>query len=73
MLDLLQEATIAKQSGDTSLAKQLLSQALIQDPNNQDAWLLMSDVVTDVRLRRNCLERVLAINPGNIVASNSPG
>ena len=68
MLDLLQEATIAKQSGDTSLAKQLLSQALIQDPNNQDAWLLMSEVVSDVRLRRNCLERVLAINPGHIVA-----
>jgi|GEM_PF-2509738 len=68
MLDLLQEAMIAKQSGDTSLAKQLLSQALIQDPNNVDAWLLMSDVVSDVRLRRNCLERVLAINPGNINA-----
>jgi len=71
MLDLLQEAMIAKQSGDTSLAKQLLSQALIQDPNNQDAWLLMSEVVSDVRLRRNCLERVLAINPGNIVASKA--
>jgi len=71
MLDLLQEATIAKQSGDTSLAKQLLSQALIQDPNNQDAWLLMSEVVSNVRLRRNCLERVLAINPGNIVASKA--
>jgi hypothetical protein len=71
MLDLLQEATIAKQRGDTSLAKQLLSQALIQDPNDQDAWLLMSEVVSDVRLRRNCLERVLAINPGNIVASKA--
>jgi len=71
MLDLLQEAMIAKQSGDTSLAKQLLSQALIQDPNNVDAWLLMSDVVSDVRLRRNCLERVLAINPGNINAKTA--
>jgi hypothetical protein len=71
MSDLLHEATIAIQSGDTSLAKQLLSQALVQDPNNEYAWLLMSDVVSDVRLRRNCLERVLAINPENRVANSA--
>jgi hypothetical protein len=71
MSDLLHEATIAIQSGDTSLAKQLLSQALVQDPINEYAWLLMSDVVSDVRLRRNCLERVLAINPENRVANSA--
>src|SRR4030043_293190 len=71
MSDLLQDALSAMQKGDITLAKQLLSQALIQDPNNETAWMLMSEVVEDVRLRRNCLERVLAINPNNTVASTA--
>ncbi|OGN93813.1 MAG: hypothetical protein A2Z71_11695 [Chloroflexi bacterium RBG_13_50_21] len=71
MSDLLQEALSAEQRGDIALAKQLLSQALIQDPNNETAWMLMADAVDDVRLRRNCLERVLAINPYNFDASTA--
>jgi hypothetical protein len=71
MSDLLQEALSAEQRGDIALAKQLLSQALIQDPNNETAWMLMADAVDDVRLRRNCLERVLAINPHNFDASTA--
>src|SRR4030043_1841047 len=71
MSDLLQDALSAMKKGDITLAKQLLSQALIQDPNNETAWMLMSEVVEDVRLRRNCLERVLAINPNNTVASTA--
>jgi hypothetical protein len=71
MTDLLQEALIAKESGDLSLAKQLISQVLVQEPNNEAAWMLMSDVVGDVRLRRNCLERVLLINPDNNAASTA--
>ncbi len=71
MSDLLQEAQVAKQNGDISLAKQLISQALIQQPSNEAAWMLMSEVVEDVRLRRNCLERVLAINPKNAIASDA--
>ena len=69
MPDLLLQAMSAKHSGAIALAKQLLSQALIQDPNNEAAWMLMSEVVEDVKLRRNCLERVLAINPNNGAAS----
>lgn len=69
MSDLITLAMNAKQGGDITLAKQLLSQALIQEPNNEAAWMLMSDVVGDIRLRRNCLERVLSINPGNEEAS----
>jgi hypothetical protein len=69
MSDLLIQAMTAKQSGDITLAKQLLSQAIIQNPRNEGAWMLMSEVVEDVKLRRNCLERVLAINPGNAAAN----
>jgi len=59
----------AKQSGDIAQAKQLLSQAIIQDPHNEGAWMLMSELVDDIKLRRNCLERVLAINPDNAAAN----
>src|SRR4030067_2193520 len=71
MTDLLQEALIAKERGDIVLAKQLISQTLIQQPRNEAAWMLMSDVVEDVKLRRNCLERVLFINPNNNAASTA--
>ncbi len=69
MSDLLQEAIRAKESGDIARAKQLISQSLIQSPRNEAAWMLMSEVVEDVRLKRNCLERVLTINPNNNDAS----
>jgi len=69
MSDLLIQAMSAKQSGDITHAKQLLSQAIIQDPHNEGAWMLMSEVVEDIKLRRNCLERVLAINPDNAAAN----
>ncbi len=59
----------AKQSGNIALTKQLLAQALIQDPRNEGAWMLMYEVVDDIKLKRNCLERVLAINPDNTTAN----
>jgi hypothetical protein len=65
MSDLLIQAMSAKQRGDLDRAKQLLSQAIVQNPHDEGAWMLMADVVDDVKLRRNCLERVLAINPAN--------
>jgi hypothetical protein len=69
MPDLLLLAMDAKQNGDIAQAKQLLAQALIQDPHNEGAWMLMSEVVDDVKLKRNCLQRVLLINPANSAAN----
>lgn len=69
MSDLLIQAMSAKQRGDLDRAKQLLSQAIVQNPHDEGAWMLMADVVDDVKLRRNCLERVLAINPANEAAN----
>jgi len=68
MSDLLLQAMNARQNGNVALTKQLLAQALIQDPRNEGAWMLMYEVVDDVKLKRNCLERVLAINPDNSAA-----
>lgn len=69
MPDLLLQAMDAKQKGDIAQTKQLLAQALIQDPHNEGAWMLMSEVVDDVKLKRNCLQRVLLINPDNSAAN----
>jgi hypothetical protein len=69
MPDLLLQAMDAKQRGDIAQTKQLLAQALIQDPHNEGAWMLMSEVVDDVKLKRNCLQRVLLINPDNSAAN----
>jgi hypothetical protein len=69
MPDLLLQAMDAKQRGDIAQVKQLLAQALIQDPHNEGAWMLMSEVVDDVKLKRNCLQRVLLINPQNSAAN----
>jgi hypothetical protein len=71
MADLLLEAMQARQKGDISQARQLLAQALVQDPHNEAAWMMMSEVVDDVKLKRNCLQRVLLINPQNEAASNA--
>lgn len=69
MSDLLIQAMSAKQRGDLEHAKQLLSQAIVHNPHDEGAWMLMAEVVDDVKLRRNCLERVLAINPDNEAAN----
>jgi hypothetical protein len=71
MPDLLIQAMSAKENGDLKLAKQLLSQAIVQNPRNESAWMLMADVVDDPKLRRNCLQRVLAINPDNEGAAST--
>jgi hypothetical protein len=68
MSDLLIQAMSAKQRGDINLAKQLLSQAIVQNPHDEASWMLMAELMDDAKLRRNCLERVLAINPNNEAA-----
>ncbi len=68
MNDLLIQAMSAKQRGDNNLAKQLLSQSILQNPRDEAAWMLMAEVVDDVKQRRNCLEKVVAINPDNEAA-----
>ncbi|NJD58671.1 MAG: hypothetical protein C3F13_18015 [Anaerolineales bacterium] len=69
MAELLLQAMEARQRGDITQTKQLLAQALVQNPHNEGAWMMMSEVVDDVKLKRTCLQRVLLINPKNEAAS----
>lgn len=61
----LQQAIAALNEGDRGRAKQLLAQVLQADPRNESAWLWLVHAVDDPAHARECVERVLRINPGN--------
>jgi hypothetical protein len=64
----LQQAIQAIQYGDRALGKRLLAQVLQANPKNVQAWLWMSEVTDTDEQRRECLERVAAIEPQNQAA-----
>jgi hypothetical protein len=66
--DPLQQAVRAFRSGDRAASKRLLAQVLHADPRNVQAWLWMSKVAETDQRRRDCLLRVLAIEPDNEAA-----
>ena len=68
MADSLKLAAKAIQEGDRQQARRLLKELLSTDPNNEEAWLCVSLTTDDVGQQRQCLERVLAINPDNAQA-----
>ena len=63
--EILQQAIAAIKSGEKERGRQLLVKALEQDEDNEAAWLWMSRCVDDRDVKRECFERVLAINPEN--------
>jgi hypothetical protein len=70
----MDEATMTRRAreaiarGDWQTARQLLAQVLRERPNSEMAWMMMSTVVDQADQKRDCLERVLRINPGNDAA-----
>jgi hypothetical protein len=71
--DLLNRAIDAARSGNHPVARQLLADVLRHEPRNETAWLWMAGVAGDDARRRECLERVLAINPHNQAARRGLG
>src|SRR5690348_1626928 len=63
-----QEAVAAARRGDRETARHLMRQAIIDDPNYPPAWLWMGGLVDDLKQRRDCLERALALDP-NLTAA----
>lgn len=62
------DAIAAIRSGDKERGRTLLTQALRLNPQNEQAWLWMTAIAETPEQQRECLERVLAINPQNKVA-----
>jgi peptide/nickel transport system permease protein len=67
-LDVLVEAQQAMQRGERIRARNLLSQILITDHHNEQAWLMMARLVDTEQQVIDCLEWVLKINPQNTSA-----
>jgi tetratricopeptide (TPR) repeat protein len=65
----LQQAIAAIEAGDKEEGKRLLVDVLKQDEENETAWLWMSRCVDDQEVKRECLKRVLEINPENKLAA----
>ncbi len=65
---LTQKGITALKAGNRHLAKQFLQAALAENPNDATAWLWMSGVATTVEEKRECLRRVLAIDPNHALA-----
>lgn len=64
----LEEATAHIQSGKLQPAQAVLAQLLREDIRNESAWFLLAQCVTDPNQRRQCLQRVVAINPSHALA-----
>ena len=67
-LHALRRAIAAIKGGDKAAGRRLLAEVIRNDPGNEAAWLWMSAALDADEQRRVCLERVLAINPGNQTA-----
>ncbi|WP_110517110.1 tetratricopeptide repeat protein [Herpetosiphon llansteffanensis] len=65
---LLTEARNALRVGDRAKAKQLASQALRLDSKHIETWLFLAEVVEAAEQKRDCFQRVLALEPTNLFA-----
>jgi len=62
------QASQAAASGDKVAARSLLDELIFEQPDNEQAWLLLADMVEDLNEVYDCLQHVLAINPQNQAA-----
>ena len=64
----LTQAIEAFSSGDKSSAMEILNGIVKRDPQNEQAWFLLSSITDETKETIYCLERALAINPDNHIA-----
>src|SRR5438552_1091733 len=67
---LLSAGIAALKAGDNARARELLGQAIRRNPRDERPWLWLSGAVETDPERRQCLERVLMLNPHNAAARN---
>lgn len=65
---MLQEGIAAFQAGDRTKARELLLEVVRVDPENEQAWYYLAASESNPAQRRQYLEQVLDINPGNAKA-----
>ena len=65
---LVQSAIDAARQGDKARSIDLIRQVLTSNPNDVEAWLVLAAVMDDPERKRQCLNRVLTIDPTNKIA-----
>jgi hypothetical protein len=70
MTENIQQAENVIKSGDTKTGFEILRQVLIENPESERAWWIMSGLVRR-KERATCLEQVLRINPANQLARDA--
>jgi hypothetical protein len=68
MQPLVQSAIDAANRGENNKAMEFLKQALAVNPNDVDAWLVVAAIVEQPERKRQCLNRVLTLDPTNQLA-----
>ena len=64
-MDKLENAVQKIRSGEREEGLRLLIEVAREDPGNEYAWLWLGATLTDPQKQKDCLERVLKINPDN--------
>jgi hypothetical protein len=65
---LLSKARESAAGGDKQAARAILDGLVMDNPDNELAWLLLAELVYDSNEIADCLRQVLRINPNNPVA-----
>ena len=68
MHQFVQSAIEAAKQGDKNKAMSFLKEVLAANPRDVDAWLVLAAVVDEPQRKRQCLRRVLALDPVNRLA-----
>ena len=68
MHQFVQSAIEAAKQGDNDKALAFLKQVLNANPKDIDAWLVLAAVLDDPQRKRQCLNRVLKLDPVNKIA-----
>jgi peptide/nickel transport system permease protein len=63
--DQLNPATQAINQGDFTAARKLVAQAIVANPSDEQAWLMMARLAEHRDQVIECLERALVLNPAN--------
>jgi len=66
--ELVRAGAAALRAGERERARSLLVRAVRVDPRSERAWLFLAGALTDPGQRRECLQRVLRLNPANPAA-----
>lgn len=68
--EFFKQAVKAIKLGQKEEARQYLMEVVRLQPRYEQAWLALASVLPDKRQARDCLKRVLALNPDNPVAKD---